>query len=504
MPKINPINPMDTEEHSDGIIWIETIYKEIFYFFKIFLIILTFMFILIFLIFFVIYPEDGIIIKPFKSNEKNLSGEFIADLLSLKLADIKAIGDTEIVMNQNQHHQMNTFLKTPFHFCPPSIDYRISDLGTVSEGGLSLSLGQLVLSIKELIGTKILNKEKQTITGSIQRSGSKLYIVALLSNPPIGGISALDMEKTRPNGNYETVENITDDLAFQLATALINREGNSGKNPQTCEAFKSLTKSWRAYSRYAATYNIIDLNESKYWAIRANNSEPSYSESYILFYNLGYSYLLLEEYDVAEQLFRNATNLNSSDADSWNGLGIAFFKLNNSSLAINAYNTAIRINQRNADILNETGKSLFDEEDYETASKSYNNAFKINKRNAEIWYNEALALHKLNRDNESIRAYDNVTSINPKIEDAWYNKGTILNSHRRYNEAILAFDKVLELNPRNEKAWNNKGVSLNRKGNYSEAIQDFDNALKIDPEFAMASNNKNRTLRKLAAIQQEY
>jgi len=463
MPIVDSIDQTETKENSTDTIGIKIFYEKLLYIFKMIYLTIIF-FIIIFLLIWMISPEKGLTVQSFESSEKNLSGGFVADLLRLKLEDIKEINGKSVPIQSVHKHNQRSFPIidiSPIHFYANSIDSKIAELGTISAGGTSLSLGQLLLSIKEFIGTKKIH----VITGCIQRSGSKLHIAAVFDDLPIGGIVTGDMSDIFPNNGYDA-ENIIDDLAFEIAIKLINQEGNSGNNPQTWEAFKSLTMSKKAYARYNATRNISDLDNSKNWAFKANDSEPGLSETFILFYNLGYTYLQLNDYNNAAQLFKKATNLNSSDVDSWNGLGITLYYLGDYDNAIEAYNNAIEAN---------------------------------NNKNADIWYNKALALQRLGKFSESILAYNQVTNISPGIEDAWYNKGTILKNMgnmSKYDEAIQAFDKAIELDPKDAEAWNNKGIVLYKQGKYAEAIQAYENAIQLNSGFAEALNNKAIAIQK--------
>ncbi|MCX6678742.1 MAG: tetratricopeptide repeat protein [Methanothrix sp.] len=473
MPIVDSIDQTETKENSTDTIGIKIFYEKLLYIFKIIYITIIF-FVIIFLLIWMISPEKGLTVQSFESTEKNLSGGFVADLLRLKLEDIKEINGKSVPIQSVHKHNQRSFPIidiSQIHFYANSIDSKIAELGTIAAGGTSLSLGQLLLSIKEFIGTKKIH----VITGCIQRSGSKLHIAAVFDDLPIGGIVTGDMSDIFPNNGYDA-ENIIDDLAFEIAIKLINQDGGSGNNPQTWEAFKSLTTSKKAYARYNATRNISDLDNSKNWAFKANDSEPDLSETFILFYNLGYTYLQLNDYKNAAQLFKNATNLNSSDVDSWNGLGITLYYLNDSDNAIEAYNNAI--------------------EAYNNAIEAYNNSNNLNPKNADIWYNKALALQHLGKYSESILAYNQVTKINPEIEDAWYNKGTILSNMCCYDEAIQNFDRAIELDPKDAEAWNNKGIALYKLRRCTEAIQAYENAIQLNPGFADAQKNKAIAIKK--------
>ncbi|HPS90693.1 MAG TPA: tetratricopeptide repeat protein [Methanothrix sp.] len=459
---------------SDDITSVKKIHDKLLYIFRVMILIILIA-LIIFFIAWLIWPEEGLTVEPFESTEKSLSGEFIADLLRINLVDIKENNEKTVPIQyvNSQHQKIYPMKNFPIsdlsliRSYASSIDTRIAEIGNVPAGGASLSLGQLLLSIKESIG----RKKNHVIAGRIQRSGSKAYVTAVLDDPPIAEIVTGEMKDLFPDNDYDVKGNIIEDLAFKISLKLIKSEGKNKISPQIWEAFKGLTLSKKAYARYNATHDVNDLDRSKYWAYKANDSEPGLSEAFILFYNLGYSYLQRNDYENASRLFNNATELNYSDVNSWNGLGMAYFYLNDSDNAIQAYT----------------------------------NANNLDPKNANISYNRALALQKGGRDIDSIEAYDQATKLNPGFEDAWYNKGILQIKIHKYEEAIKALDEAIKLNPEDAEAWNNKGIAFYCLGNetkaiptkigfLSESIEAFDKAIELAPGNNDFINNRHRVL----------
>jgi hypothetical protein len=162
-----------------------------------------------------------------------------------------------------------------------NIDLSISQLGTVGGGGFSFSLGQILLSLKELSGNR-----KNAIKGSFQKYGPNLSMVAIRGGSFYDneGSMAWEVKRNLPTENSsfkEIIPDMIDELAFRIVHAT-----SKGEKPQTWQAFKYCTLANEAYVGYNATGNASDLNMSTINAKQANCYEPHYFGSIELLGNL--------------------------------------------------------------------------------------------------------------------------------------------------------------------------------------------------------------------------
>jgi len=194
---------------------------------------------------------------------------FVANHLCFELQTIKLIYSKSV---ENKERTKSIDKEAPilplFDLPGNSLDYSMTSLGNVGMGGTSLSLGHLILSLKQSTGCS-----SPKLTGSIQGSGSDLRIVAILNEP----IMAWEIKKNISDDSCTFQENIPtmiEDLAYQIANSLINEneKTNKGEFPKTWEALKYSTLSRKAYLRYDATGNISYLNESKNFCPQRSNS----------------------------------------------------------------------------------------------------------------------------------------------------------------------------------------------------------------------------------------
>ncbi|MGV8174620.1 MAG: tetratricopeptide repeat protein [Methanothrix sp.] len=420
--------------------------------------------IFILLIIMMVLTEEGIVIQPFESNEEDLSSIFIANQLAFKLQNIKEINKERIEMPgfeivgsdfQTKSESMPSLLLEE-----ATLEYKIKDLGNVGVGGTSFSLGDLILSLKHFLG-----RSRPVLSGSIQASGSELIIISILNDRDISNeIIAWEIRKDLTNNTtVEDMHEMIEDLSYQIA-ATYNKKRNPEDSPQRWQTLKYCTLSREAYYNYNITNDIIYLNNSRNYAIKAMKSEPNYSEIPMLFSILGSAYLKLNITTDAEQLFKNATELDESSGSAWEGLGLARFLQANYPGSIEAYEQAIKHSDDNS------GKSINwynrgnafyrlgnsgnnSKDNYSEAIESYNKALNFSQDNIDALFNKGLAFININKPNEAILAFEDFTNKSKNDSRAWYNKGVSYHDARRYDEAIHAYKIALNLNESYGEAW---------------------------------------------------
>jgi tetratricopeptide (TPR) repeat protein len=521
IPMTDSFEEADNEKVTT-VTYMKEIYEITLYIFKIVLILISF-FIVLFLIYVANLSEEGIVIQPFESNEKDLSSVSIAHHLGFELQDIKETNEKKLKNSEKRSISGNI---PPILLQDNSLDYHLADIGNVGIEGSSLSLGQLIKSLRYFN-----RRSAPMLTGSIQSSESELRIIAVYNYPNSSeGILAWEITKDISNNTTEDIYMMMEDLAFQIVTTLNNKKTNSKDFPQSWEALKHLTMSRKAYIEYNITHNISYLNKSRDLALMAKESEPFYSKMSNLFSNIGFSYLKINKYTDAEQIFKVATELAPSDAEAWAGLGSAYLFQNNNSSSIHAFNYSVRFDPRNVDTWYNRGLALYYNNDYNESVRSYDKAIELDSKNADAWYNRGLALYYNKDYNESIRSYDQAIKLNSTDVDSWLNKGISLLDAKRSGEAIQAFekspndadaekawksigvayyqignyiesdqayDKAISINKCNKETWYQKGLSFKEAGNYNESIEAFKNATEIYPNYKDAWSKLSNVYGKL-------
>jgi len=280
------------------------------------------------------YQDDAIDIQPFVIRDVSLgedTGAAIADHLRFELVRIKQINEQKInepyvpprLTSSDSPTSLtgstNLITTTTSIHSPPvapstNIDLSISQLGTVGGGGFSFSLGQILLSLKELSGNR-----KNAIKGSFQKYGPNLSMVAILGGSFYDNEGSMAWEvkrnsHTENSSLEELIPDMIDELAFRIVHAT-----SKGEKPQTWQAFKYCTLANEAYVSYNATGNSSDLYKATSNAKLANCCEPHYYGSIELlgslekaWNNKGNELSSQKRYDEALNAYNECISLNNT------------------------------------------------------------------------------------------------------------------------------------------------------------------------------------------------
>jgi tetratricopeptide (TPR) repeat protein len=458
---------------------------------------------LIIVIFWIFDEDYGITVQPFEivGLGENTDGKSFATLLRFDLQRIKNIYSGQDIPVISKSNSENKIIPRPFgeFLIPPlsnfkdiPLEYSISQIGTVGVEGTSISIGNMVLSIREFLAVRT-----NTVTCSLQRYNSTIIIVALLEDQNDTNGDIMTFEVKNNTSNAEQIPNLINDLAFQISLALSKRGMQPKEDdlyPQNWQTFKYLTQGRDAYNSYIITKDVNDLDRVKHMALLARNFEPSYKKTLDLLSALGFAYLQSGEYDEAANIFRNITGFNPFESAL--GLGVIYYHQGNYTEALNAFKKATQLNSQDASAWNNEGITLYKLGRYNEAVDAFNNAI-VQSNVATAWYNKGIVLTDLgeiennrSRYEEAIEAYsraiDNKSQNSELNAKAWTGKCTVFNAKGEYNNSIQACNKAIEIDPQHSTAWLNKGDVLDKQGKYEEAIQAFNESIRLDPNFAKA------------------
>jgi tetratricopeptide (TPR) repeat protein len=466
---------------------------------KIMLFLLTIYFIII-VTFWILDEEDGIVVQPFETIGfgENFDGKSLATLLSFDLQRIKNIYEpvpeitvtpkgssgNKIIPRPLDEFSITNLSIRSAHGMP--LDYSLSQIGTVGAEGTSISIGNLLLSMKEFYGNKA-----NTITCSLQRYNSSTIAFAFLEDHHSSNKDIMTFEQEAKISNEEQIPSLIDDLSYMIALEQSKRRAQPKEYdlyPQTWQTFKYVTQGRDAYNKYISLKNINYQDKINYldkgrdMALLAIGSEPGYEGSFDLLSGLGFAYLEMGKYNEAAKIFKNITGFKQFEGAL--GLGLVYGTQGHYAEALNAFENATQLNPRDPDAWNYKGVILSKQGNYSEAVKSFKNTTLLNPQYATAWKYEGDALAHLGHDNhskynEAIQAYDKAIEIDPQYAAAWNNKGIVLYNQGKYDQSIQAFDKAIGLNKSYPDPWIYKATALERLNKHNESVKANQNALLI-------------------------
>ena len=224
--------------------------------------------------------------------------------------------------------------------------------------------------------------------------------------------------------------------------------------------------------------------------------DPTDARSYA---GLGNVYLDQQRYNDAVEQYAHAIKLKPDYSDALMPLGYALVRLNRLPEAIADYNQALKVEPGNPEIHNNLGYLYNHSARYNEAvascleairllgetGESYKQGFQTRQEVlAHAYKNLGNAYSGMNDFEQAAKALRQATVIEPKSAAAFFNLGLTLYSGRRYSEAIEAYKEVIKLRPTLVAARFNLGLTYLAINDKQAATAESDALKPLDPKAA--------------------
>jgi tetratricopeptide (TPR) repeat protein len=447
-------------------------------------------------------PESGVVIKSFQSElGKNVSGEILTGLL---IHDLHIIKDNinEIEKTPVRHYQIaidpynttqtsmgknarstskekQSYLTQAPEERTMSVMSQIgkdlkytSEIGTIGIEQNSLSIGNILLSMKELKNSR---NNLGTITGRLQKFGSTISLIAFLEAP---GKEVETWEVERPLENQsleELVPSMVEDLAFRIYYDMSKKDSETVGYPKRYDSFRFLVQGWRAYLSYNVTRNTTDLEEAVRWTNQALDSEPSCMGIYELLSELGIAYREIENDTEAHNIFEKITEENAIFNENPRiepNMGAKYQKVlldaYLDSVQYQDYNpeyekNLINLDSNNPDIYYKLGIMYLNHREYKMAYDNFDRSAQLYDKKLKSLKGDGLSealFGKFNSLQSEGNALFGMASDLQKSGERTSSNEKFENASNAYLQSVHVFDQVKKPNENDERIFINRGWSL--------------------------------------------
>ncbi len=261
----------------------------------------------------------------------------------------------------------------------------------------------------------------------------------------------------------------------------------------------------------------------QYVAAHGRELQKQYPKSALLLNVLGATYLGLEMYPAAQEVFERAIKVQPKNEKLHLNLGIALVRQNQIKRGISALIKATKIKPSYARAHLMTGNAYQQDGDTRKALHSYRKAIKFDDNQIEAHFNIGLLLggkeqfleakghfervlqvqgnhalaafwlakahQKLGQKDEALYWYEHALKCDPDHLQSNMESALLLLEFYELNRAASRFTKVLELEPKSVIAQHNLGFIFYKKKQVDQAIECFRKAIEIDPDFVNSYMN---------------
>jgi len=172
--------------------------------------------------------------------------------------------------------------------------------------------------------------------------------------------------------------------------------------------------------------NIYYSQNNKIDAIYYYKKANDINENSKTYYNIGVSYLLLDDYKNSKFFFKNAIRLDDKYIKAYINLGITYKKNDEALLSIPYFKKALLLNDLDPDITYNYANSLLSIDKFDQTIKLLQRTLELDCKYEKAYYTLGLTYQKLGEYGKALNSFDEAIKLNEKYHDAHFAKSTIL------------------------------------------------------------------------------
>lgn len=208
----------------------------------------------------------------------------------------------------------------------------------------------------------------------------------------------------------------------------------------------------------------------------------------ILVYNTGQVYELINNFEKARSIYKEAISLDPQYGEYYNDLANLLQRFGQYEEALANYEIAFDLcppyyeaHINRADVFEKIG-------DYARAEQDYQRALVLKPDAVHAYVGLATLYTQLGRTEEALRLLDQALYYNPNDAHAHNNRGLLLTETGESELARAAFDRAIQINPRMHEAYSNRAILSFEAGDHESALADLNQAIALRPEFEYRVN----------------
>lgn len=178
---------------------------------------------------------------------------------------------------------------------------------------------------------------------------------------------------------------------------------------------------------------------------RSTQLDPHFAYGFTL---QGHEYIANEEFEKALEAYRSAIAADGRHYNAWYGLGKVYEKMGKWNIAEQHYRTAAQINPTNAVLICCIGLVLEKQKHPDDALLMYTRACSLAPQSALSRFKKARCLMSLGRPKEALAELKILRDVVPDEANVWFLMGRLYKILREKGNAVRAFTMALNLDPK--------------------------------------------------------
>ena len=236
---------------------------------------------------------------------------------------------------------------------------------------------------------------------------------------------------------------------------------------------------------------IVDLLKEEKVAEATRYSEgliTAYPRSFMLFYSLGMSCLLLDEAEKARVYLKRATKLNPGVADPWRCLGEAYLKLELNADARRCFDQALQLNPDDPASRRGMTQSIIDPADFDVSVETLEKMVTEDPDHPHLLMALGQCFVEQEKYIRSIDALEKAAGLMPEDTSIMAAVGQAYAEFNQPDEALQWFNRVLDHKPPRPQLLSMMANAARTKGEFELALDYANQAIALNPDGAGPKN----------------
>ncbi len=234
-------------------------------------------------------------------------------------------------------------------------------------------------------------------------------------------------------------------------------------------------------------YNILGIlyQNLKSYELSEENYKKALEidgEAFGVHNNLGSVYSAQKKYDDAEREYKEALRLYPEYVNAHNGLGIVYLGQKKSDDAEREYKEALRLDPNYSNAHNGLGNVHFDKKKYNDAEREFKEAIRLDPDYCGAHTGLGLFFYQQKNFPEAELEYREALRLDPKYVDAHGNYGFLLFDLEKHEGALNHFNSALEIEAIPD-SYAGKAICLSKLGRQEEALSTYKTAVSQNSKY---------------------
>ncbi len=242
-----------------------------------------------------------------------------------------------------------------------------------------------------------------------------------------------------------------------------------------------------AYANLAVLYDVSGFyRQAQYYAAGALLID---NKNFYGYYTLGLIFLENENYELAENILKQAAGIKPDSAGVFIDLGIACEKQKKYNEALAFLSKARRLNKKDPDVYYQAGVVYKEMKKYKKALKYLGIAISIEPEHAKALNTAGDIFEEQDKNETAVKFYELALKAEPDFEPAYINLGLIYKKMRQYDKAIAFLSKIIKIKPGLAQAYHDLGLVYQEMGDDKTAVELYNRVLELLPGSYETYNN---------------